>query len=545
MSPKEFRIDFDEPEDSNALGAQQREPIRHIDFDDEDTAQSVPLFSPPLKPINREASSDFSSTISYKDAQNFFKSRDRDAEKSFLVLTVEPYSPQRYALFQRNLQSLEEHALSQVQSPDDLDLWNKVLFYAKYEEGERKDWIFLEKEITKVISRLIDKTLRDLEALPQRDFQFCFESVCGLASLSKELQARIAPFLEKHHSVVVEGLENTFQLLQTPNTSQTKSHRLHARQWVGYAGLFVHYGNEALSQPIQQKIEKFASIYPEAYASFFSEVLSGERSDVNYEKVERQLLSYLETQYGISQKDIVSVWDKNIGEGVGKRKTNLRSNLDMIISLSRTMPKAAKVLFDNDLYCLGRYPLYSLQKTCEAMSHPEKQKFIVLYAPKTDWNGAFYQKNVLEELEIQLISLGYTLQIREVSSLRDILLQSLALKTLCGEASGAILGGHGSIENLQLDTNSYLSVKDLFRHREGQIAKKALFRFLEQFSTLVLWSCSAGKDNALGQWIYENTGIRVVAGDADSRFAELRAQEKNGVLQLNATFDEGNTRIFE
>ncbi len=134
----------------------------------------------------------------------------------------------------------------------------------------------------------------------------------------------------------------------------------------------------------------------------------------------------------------------------------------------------------------------------------------------------------------------YRLRIVEVGDLSDLEKRALYLRNKYGAASFAIIGGHGSPNEIHLGHtlkgNEVIKREDLMM---GEIIRSLFL----QDSPIALFSCSTGVRDGIAQTL-SGSGVRVTGPDASSSTARVIIREKKGKLHLEVIYRGGKARTY-
>jgi hypothetical protein len=218
--------------------------------------------------------------------------------------------------------------------------------------------------------------------------------------------------------------------------------------------------------------------------------------------------------------------------------------LDAIEVLSAEGADIPQVL--HDVFGIVRFDRYNPQTLIEMYQdckNPTQEPYVLAVYPKSDWNNSFLENATYSKCA-DFSSAGYKLRVIEAGNLEELILRGIQVKQLFGQASGIILGGHGTGSSIQLGKNVYLSAKD-FQTRGGQIIKKGLSRILRPGSTVVLDSCHAGIEGGIAQQISEDYGLTVIGCDKASSTKHIVSARNKDALTMYVTYTKGRTKIYK
>lgn len=243
-------------------------------------------------------------------------------------------------------------------------------------------------------------------------------------------------------------------------------------------------------------------------------------------------------KYGLDPKKLMSAWKA----GYPRLFFAIQANMKVIDELEEQRTGIASVLHrEFGINFFVRYPNELLSRQYEERDRTDLPYGIILY-PRNDHNGAFF--NWISDREFQQLNKDlagkFAIRVLEARSKYDIAKALVRLHRRYGAAhriSFAIIGGHGTKDSIRFGDSSekryMLYVEDLF----GRGARKTS-KFFEQNATIILQSCSTGKEGGIGQKLSEVLGARVIAPDIPTNIESLRATINNGNILFQVKYGE-------
>lgn len=259
--------------------------------------------------------------------------------------------------------------------------------------------------------------------------------------------------------------------------------------------------------------------------------------EIKGERVLRQILG----KYGLDVDKTISAW-----ETVTEKSIPYGPNLKAIIKLEKEKPGITKYLQENfNIVHFGRYPEELLIAQYEEQKlQREKNPYVVIINPYSDWNGAFGQNySGWQKLYWQLKGKHLSLKVVEADDKKDIAELLLFLYKSFGRAIGGFIGGHGSKDSIDFgstwgkyDAKHFLHTNDLTVSIKGLVKN-----FFEDNSTLVLNSCSTGESGGIAEEL-SKIGLKVIGPDRPTGFSRITPiyDQEKGRLDLQVIY---STRI--
>lgn len=234
------------------------------------------------------------------------------------------------------------------------------------------------------------------------------------------------------------------------------------------------------------------------------------------------------------------LYEKNDTENVAKRI------METIHAIEQVYPGAAAYFYEEHGICMfNRYPIDVLLQVYEdetgtitperkAIRKPTKNKghMLVLY-PHTDWNGAFENHEVLNNIQKDAVRQGLTLHIAESGTRTGCLRHLAKTSKQYGALKAAVIGAHADETLIRFGPNDedILTLEEL-QNVEAATMTPALQKKLQRMQSffdpnavIIFKSCSIGKQHGITHKI-SNLLKRITIG------ADRPAALKNITLDL-------------
>lgn len=257
---------------------------------------------------------------------------------------------------------------------------------------------------------------------------------------------------------------------------------------------------------------------------------------------------------GFSPREIDKLfndWTRDLWPWREVNYLNVDSNIDAIFELEQSVPGIAKYLLTQfGIKHLGRYSTKLILDQYNSAEDQTNPWGVIIY-PHGDWNGSFHHyRHVLNHFGEQFDTLyqatgcRYRVRIIEVGNLSDLEKKALFLQGKYGPASFAIIGGHGSPNEIRFGHtrkgNEKIKREELGSGKETSQAIKNLFL---PDAPIALFSCSTGVENGMAQTLSE-FGVLVIGPDASSHTVHILVKEDKGKLQLKVLYREAKAREY-
>ena len=250
--------------------------------------------------------------------------------------------------------------------------------------------------------------------------------------------------------------------------------------------------------------------------------------------------------------DIVSTWKRCSPPTPEARLETIRKNLERMADLEKERPGCVRVLREEfGIENFARYPkelLVDQYDTKDDQSLP----YGIVINPKADNNGAFAGKEDGGAIGTVWGTLQgkYRLRVFEAGSkfgIAKILLQTEQRYQKHGgeKISFALIGGHGEPDHIEFGggmNEEILTATDL----GGSAAARTKNRFFKENPTLVLSSCSTGKEGGIGQKLSEVLGARVIGPDVPTPLPSVSVSlDANGKPVFDATYYKAESMRYD
>ncbi|MBI2484544.1 hypothetical protein HYW18_00050 [Candidatus Uhrbacteria bacterium] len=227
------------------------------------------------------------------------------------------------------------------------------------------------------------------------------------------------------------------------------------------------------------------------------------------------------------------------------------SNLKRLMEIEKEEPGASAFLYKEfGIMDFGRYPKETL--VAQVREHDDLSKpYGVVIFPREDWNGAFYNKDILFESLTEQLKGELLLRVFECEGRIGVVKALIKADRKYHPSEGvghkielAIIGGHGTEDSIQFGygKGSHLFIEDLAGHGVQKVREK----FFADNPTIILSSCSTGTEGGIGQALSRILKAKVIAPKESSALQSLHASKKRGEsrFRFNATFSSRQKGVF-
>lgn len=229
----------------------------------------------------------------------------------------------------------------------------------------------------------------------------------------------------------------------------------------------------------------------------------------------------------------------------GNKLECIRRNLARMTSLEKQAPGSTKKLNEDfGIHDFARYPIEVLLAQYRQDTYKGLPYGAVIF-PRTDWNGAFYNENLLKDLYLQMGGRSL-LRIAECSSKFEVGKQLAQMRKRYGKASFLILGGHGDTRSITFDEKGdggNLHLMDIVGEFRGKFAKRA-DRYLQDDASVVLMSCSTGSDYGIAMNASDALpNLTISAPNVPTAVTKIEfAMDKKGRINLSPIYSAKESR---
>lgn len=482
--------------------------------------------SPPVAATDLPLVNPQEKTAAIDKAVNYFDVSRRKADysfynDSFYSAITKKCTPALLNEFEANLETLIQGILHEEDPGQLLEHLTRLVHVGwEYHGWEEARKMVMDRS-TVLIGKISDQ-------IPLRkDPKTCFDFLIELRKQNPQTKSEVQAALSKNTDVALRDIA------------------LESMDWIRTGAYFMEYADEPsshrISTALQGSIVNKDNIMTDLFISILCSIPENQTQDRAWE-----YLSELLKKYQLDIFRVLPIWRDNVGSEQQDIEGYIYSNLSVLRKLMAFAPNAPSYLQKQyGIFNFGRYPVEVLKQMYDEAKNPRSRDYVLALYPRADWNGSFYenQKN-LRIFSNQLSTHGYTLKIIECGNLEDIIVRTATLKNQFGQASGALIAGHGSIKTIQLDKYHHVGAQELFQKREGKIIRWGIRRMFKGKPSFVFISCSVGKYRAIGQKISQNYDIRVIACNTDTSIESLSAHVDAGQLVLDATYGSGRKKVF-
>lgn len=248
------------------------------------------------------------------------------------------------------------------------------------------------------------------------------------------------------------------------------------------------------------------------------------------------ILEYLSEKYPkFDFKKLPEIWKERFSTQLAFFKT-IGLDLWTIVQLEQKDPGITERLIKEfGIKNIGRYPVELLTDQIE-VAEDTGRPYGVVISSSADWNTSMHSDAaVMSEFYQKLKELGDNLRILETTSKRDLAVKLLGLDKKYGASqkiSFAVLNGHGNEDLIEL---GFRQAEDKTKdpsilHKEALKDKESLAvkRLFIPEPTIVLGSCSTGKEKGIGQLLSRLMGATVIAPVASAFLKKLEIEKGHG-----------------
>lgn len=248
-------------------------------------------------------------------------------------------------------------------------------------------------------------------------------------------------------------------------------------------------------------------------------------------------------QEGIAiDEHMLVTWFRCSPAEAADRARTAESNIETMSAIEKERPGATALLRQNfGIENFGRYPKQMLIDQYDNRDDCTKP-FGIIISSKSDHNGAFNRDDVYGSLREQIAD-TYHVRVYEAGSRFGVaraLVDAHKRYTNAGAGKIAfgIIAGHGSPDGIQFgdgDDRVRLEITDIQGRGTGRAGA-----FFEEGATMLLRSCSTGREGGIAQKMSEATGLRVIGPDIpiSSEKIDVTFDDK-GKPVLDVKYSEG------
>jgi hypothetical protein len=237
----------------------------------------------------------------------------------------------------------------------------------------------------------------------------------------------------------------------------------------------------------------------------------------------------------IDTRDTVEAWVESAPRH--KFREVVEKNITAITSLEQQRPGIVKTLREKfGINDFGRYSTDILVHQYDDALNIEKP-YGVIINPRSDENTGFYQDvEIFDDLSRQLNG-RYGVRIIECRNALEIVSMMNGLRKTYGPASFAIIGGHGTPENITFGSDAKHNIEKGDLQRRGAEAISLAFK---EDAPIIFNSCSTGKPEGIAQQTsYLHKG-EIIAPDVPTSIRSLEVlTDEQGKLKFRVEYEEG------
>lgn len=362
-------------------------------------------------------------------------------------------------------------------------------------------------------ANVFHKNQKDFDALMTNDPEdqwtlMCVRAATNLATHEWKDYPRMGLTFLERHADFIEASEQTVR-------SQSWFVYGYALTRLVLKGNDPEIAEERLQKILDSNPSKMAIVEVVKYAVMYN---------WNQEKV-KNLFDQIGRKYGWNMDVFFKSWKNNSSnqDPIGFREDVVK-NLSEMIWAERDAPGSTRYLHEEcGITNFRRYPREMLIEQYNKREDADTPYGVICY-PQSDHNGAFgnrsYEWQYLTESIDRLKSDGHPVNIRfvEIENKRELFKNLARLDRRYGDKqkiSFMLLGGHGTPNSIQLgpdeDESHKIRVEDIER-----ISSEKLASYFKPDFTLMLESCSTGKNGGIAQKISQALQCTVTAPSKDT-----------------------------
>ena len=209
-------------------------------------------------------------------------------------------------------------------------------------------------------------------------------------------------------------------------------------------------------------------------------------------------------------------------------------------------PIVKTLIEDFGIHNFDRYKTEMLLS--EYQRRNEQGNFGLVVFPKSDWNESFTgNKRWLSQLFEDSEQTQIQIRVIEAGSVSELITRvGKQIRNSKGKISYLILGGHGTLHNIQLGGNNYfqpqhrevIDIEDVLR------PKTSLFRkWLVENPAVVLASCSTGGEKGIAQELSNQLNARITAPDKPTSIKSVTLlKQEDGTVILQTEYSDTESK---
>lgn len=214
-------------------------------------------------------------------------------------------------------------------------------------------------------------------------------------------------------------------------------------------------------------------------------------------------------------------------------------NLRALFALEHARPGITKALVEEfGVKDFARYPKQMLIAQYDQRNNSQLPYGVVLY-PRADHSSTFYHDVAMFNQFFNRLGGRYAVRIHEISTLHDLVHTLNTARHRFGQASFAIIGGHGSDCTIDFGEEALAKI-----HTLGKPAQSLRLAF-KPTPPIVLVSCSTGIKGGIGDYI-RRIGADVIAPTQDTSIELITPHmTKQGKIAFSVRYAEGEARRYK
>lgn len=321
------------------------------------------------------------------------------------------------------------------------------------------------------------------------------------------------------------------------------------QNWVSQALNYIAYLDSSRSNKVHHVVNEIIR-NPATENKVIAQLFGYGQGNLRAKEAARQYLSSKLNRIGIEDSDLLEEWYDSAGKGQQNISSLIELSLSAFDTLADINPKAPAALYDEfHLANFGRYPIPAMEAMyIDSLGSPTLQNYVTVINPLFDEDGAFYtDKEVYENLFLELKKLGFGLKIVECDGLRHVIRSCIQLFRQYGPTSGVIVGGHGAVDEIVLGRQKYggrINMRELFQTLRGAIISKYNNRFILPGSDVIFNSCLVGRPHAIAQNTSDQYNVRTTGPYKSTYIESITPYMRHDKLRLRADYAQSKKGVY-
>lgn len=248
---------------------------------------------------------------------------------------------------------------------------------------------------------------------------------------------------------------------------------------------------------------------------------------------------------------LLATWKRCAHDSPGDRALAAEKNITTMLAVENERRGAVRTLRSE--FGIENFSRYTKEMLVDQYDNRDdvRKPYGIVISPKSDYNGAFarysFSEDAYDALYKQVCD-KYHMRIFEAGSRFGVARALVAAQKRytdhgVGKIAFGVVGGHGTRETIQFGDDAdgaRLRIDDLQGHGASRSGA-----FFEPGATIVLRSCSTGKEGGIAQKISEVMGLRVIGPDipTNAEKIEVRFDEKGKPI-LDVVYNKGSSMAY-